>query len=68
MAQRQYKHGETRSQSTLFPVSLDEYLSEANPVRAIDVYVETLNLAALGFSNTKINAHASGQPAYPPQG
>ena len=68
MPQRQYKHGESRNQSALFPVSLDEYLSEENPVRAIDVYVETLDLAALGFSNSKINDHASGQPAYPPQG
>jgi len=67
MTQRQYKSGENRDQSTLFPVSLDEYLSEANPVRAIDVYVGTLDLAALGFSHTQINELASGQPAYSPQ-
>ena len=29
--------GDDRSQSTLFPERLDDYLSEDNPVRAIDV-------------------------------
>jgi hypothetical protein len=32
--------GEDRSQSTLFPERLDDYLTEDNPVRAIDVFVD----------------------------
>jgi hypothetical protein len=38
-----------RSQSTLFPERLDEYLGEDNPVRAIDVFVDELDLGKLGF-------------------
>jgi hypothetical protein len=41
--------GDDRSQSTLFPERLDDYFGEDNPVRAIDVYVDELDLAALGF-------------------
>ena len=65
---RRYKSGENRGQSILFPLSLDEYLTETNPVRAIDVYVESLDRVALGFSKTQVNTNASGQPAYSPQG
>ena len=41
--------GDDRSQSTLFPERLDDYLGEDNPVRAIDVFVDELALAELGF-------------------
>jgi transposase len=37
--------GDDRSQSTLFPERLDDYLSEDNPVRAVDVFVDELDLA-----------------------
>ena len=37
--------GEDRNQSTLFPERLEDYLSEDNPVRAIDVFVDELDLA-----------------------
>ncbi len=39
--------GYDRSQSTLFPERLDDYLGEDNPVRAIDVFVDELDLAKL---------------------
>ncbi len=68
MAQRQYKKGINRGQAEIFPPSLDEYISENNPVRAIDAYVETLDLTKLGFGKTTANVNASGQTAYPPQG
>ena len=42
--------GDDRSQSTLFPERLDDYLSEGNPVRAVDVFVDELDLAGLGFA------------------
>ena len=38
--------GNDRSQSTLFPERLDDYLGEDNPVRAIDVFVDELDLLA----------------------
>jgi hypothetical protein len=39
--------GEDRSQSTLFAERLEDYLSEDNPVRAIDIFVDELDLAKL---------------------
>jgi transposase len=41
--------GDDRSQITLFPERLDDYLGEDNPVRAVDVFVDELDLARLGF-------------------
>jgi hypothetical protein len=45
MTNRRYKIGQNRYQTVLWPSSIDEYVSENNPVRAIDAYVETLDLA-----------------------
>src|SRR5256884_7036249 len=56
--------GEDRSQSTLFPERLEDYLSEDNPVRAIDVFVDELDLAGLGFGG--VEPEATGRPAYHP--
>jgi transposase len=43
--------GDDRSQSILFPERLDDYLGDDNPVRAIDAFVDELDLAELGFSS-----------------
>src|SRR6267378_2294608 len=56
--------GDDRSQSTLFPERLDDYLSEDNPVRAIDVFVDELDLGGLGFDG--VEPEATGRPAYHP--
>ena len=56
--------GNDRSQSTLFPERLDDYLGEDNPVRAIDVFVDELDLAKLGFDG--VEPEATGRPAYHP--
>src|SRR5918995_292339 len=56
--------GEARSQSTLFAERLEDYLSEDNPVRAIDVFVDELDLAGLGFGG--VEPEATGRPAYHP--
>ena len=56
--------GDDRSQSTLFPERLDDYLGEDNPVRAIDVLVDELDLANLGFDG--VEPEATGRPAYHP--
>jgi hypothetical protein len=42
--------GEDRMQQTLLPNSLEDYVSEENPVRVIDVFIDELDLAALGFA------------------
>jgi transposase len=49
----------------LLPPSLDDYVAPGNPVRAIDAYVESLDLAELGFKNTAPSSGA-GQPPFPP--
>src|SRR5207302_6194857 len=54
--------GDDRSQSTLFPERLDDYLSEDNPVRAIDIFVDELDLGKLGFGG--VAPQATGRPAY----
>ena len=56
--------GQSRYQSTLFPEVLDEVVSIDDPVRVIDAFVETLDLAALGFS--KVVAEEMGRPPYAP--
>jgi len=51
-----------RGQSSLFPPSLDDYVSEHNPVRVVDVFVDGLDLAKLGFSRAE--PLGIGRPAY----
>jgi hypothetical protein len=47
---KRFIEGENRSQSTLFPERLDDYIAEDNPVRAIEVFVDELDLDQLGFA------------------
>ena len=61
---KRYVEGEDRSQSTLFPEHLDDYIAEDNPVRAIDVFVDELDLARLGFDG--MQPEITGRPAYHP--
>lgn len=42
--------GESRTQNTLFPESLDEYVSVDSPVRVIDAFIDSLDMEALGFT------------------
>ena len=50
---KRFIEGEDRSQGTLFPVRLDEWIGEDNPVRVIDVFVEELELGGLGFGRVE---------------
>src|SRR6201981_90706 len=61
---RRFVEGADRGQSTLFPESLEDWIGEDNPVRVIDVFVDELDLAELGFSG--IEPEATGRPAYHP--
>lgn len=56
--------GQSRYQSTLFPEVLDEAVGRDDPVRVIDAFVDTLDLAELGFS--KAVAEEMGRPPYAP--
>jgi transposase len=61
---KRYVEGENRSQSTLFPESLEDYIAEDNPVRVVDVFVDELDLKELGFEGAE--PEATGRPAYHP--
>src|SRR6266853_3235874 len=56
--------GEDRMQRALLPHSLEDYVGEENPVRVIEVFIDELDLAALGFSG--MTPAATGRPAYHP--
>ena len=53
-----------RSQVTLFPEVLDDFISEDNPIRVIDAFVDHLDLHSLGFQRVK--AKSTGRPGYHP--
>src|SRR5213594_998114 len=61
---KRFVEGADRGQSTLFPESLEDWIGEDNPVRAIDVFVEELDLAELGFNG--VDPEATGRPSYHP--
>jgi transposase len=53
-----------RQQTTLLPECLDDWVDESNPVRAVDVFVDALELRDLGFDG--VDPAATGRPAYHP--
>ena len=61
---KRFVEGEDRTQGVLLPEFLDDYVAEDNPVRAIDVFVDELDLRALGFDG--VVPEATGRPAYHP--
>jgi transposase len=58
-----FVEGEDRRQPVLLPSCLDDYVSDENPARVIDVFVEELELGGLGFETVPA---ATGRPAYHP--
>ena len=61
---KRFVAGADRSQSTLLPECLDDFIDESNPVRVIDAFVDALNLADLGFDG--VEPAATGRPSYHP--
>ena len=59
-----FVEGEDRLQSLLLPEILDDYVTEDNPVRVVEVFIEELDLGALGFEG--VHPAATGRPAYHP--
>jgi len=56
--------GADRWQSTLLPECLDDFIDESNPVRVIDAFVDSLDLADLSFEG--VEPAATGRPSYHP--
>ena len=56
--------GVDRGQATMLPECLEDWVDENNPVRAVDVFVEALDLSDLGFAG--VQAQATGRPGYHP--
>jgi len=65
MTTRRYKKGIDRNQGMLLPPRIEEYVAEDNPVWAIEVYINSLDMGLMGFKNTA-GGLTPGQPAYPP--
>ena len=59
---KRFVEGADRGQGSLFPQCLEDWIGEDNPIRVIDVFVEELNLGALGFSG--VDPKATGRPSY----
>ena len=59
---RRFIDGEDRMQQALLPHCLEDYVSDENPVRVIEVFIDELGLASLGFSG--MTPAALGRPAY----
>ena len=56
--------GADRGQAALLPECLDDWVDESNPVRAVDVFVDALDLRDLGFEG--VDPATTGRPAYHP--
>jgi transposase len=61
---KRFIQGDHRGQGTLLPESLDDYVSDTNPVRVVDVFVDELDLVNLGFDSA-IPAD-TGRPGHHP--
>ena len=61
---KRFIQGNNRNQGTLFPEYLEDYVSENNPVRVVDAFVEQLDLGKLGFNRAE--PAITGRPSYHP--
>ena len=59
-----FVEGQDRSQVTLIPECLDDFIAADNPVRVVDAFVQELDLSALGFKGTM--PASTGRPSYDP--
>jgi transposase len=61
---KRFVEGTDRGQTTLFPECLADWIDENNPVQVIDVFVDGLDLAELGFD--RVAPEVTGRPSYHP--
>ena len=59
-----FVEGVGRDQSSLLPATIEDYVGDDNPVRAVDAFVDGLDLRKLGF--TSVDPLAMGRPGYHP--
>ena len=60
-----YIPDQDRSEITLFPDCIEDYVGKDNPVRVIDAFIDILDLAEAGFCRATPNE--TGRPPYHPQ-
>jgi len=63
MTNHGFKAGNSREQPSFLPPRIEDYVGRDNPVRAIEAYVEALDLEKLGFAYPG-SAGGAGQPPY----
>ena len=61
---KRFIESEDRSQITLFPDRLEDYVTGDNPVRVVDAFVDQLDLFGLGFR--RVDPSVTGRPGYHP--
>jgi len=61
---KRFVEGLDRTQSSMFPERLEDWIGDDNPVRVIDVFVDELDLGGLGFG--RVEPRATGRPGYHP--
>ena len=61
---KRFVQGEARSQMSLLPECLDDYVSDENPVRVVEAFIEGLKLKKLGFAG--VVPQVTGRPSYHP--
>jgi transposase len=61
---KRFVEGEERRQGVLLPEFLDDYVTEDNPVRVVEAFIDELELGALGFEG--VQPASTGRPAYHP--
>ena len=59
-----YIEGQNRNQLVIFSTSLNNAIDQDNDVRFIDLFIESLNIAEMGF---KVDYVEDGRPAYHPK-
>ena len=61
---KRFIEGADRTQVSLLPECVEDYVAEDNPVRVIEAFVEQLDLRQMGFEG--VDPEATGRPAYHP--
>ena len=61
---KRFVEGVARDQGGLFPMHLEDFVGEDNPVRVVDAFVEMLDLRELGFAS--VDPSSTGRPSYHP--
>jgi len=61
---KRFIEGESRAQISFFPECLEDYVDEDNPVRAVEAFIDALDLGEMGFSG--VNPQETGRPSYHP--